>query len=287
VRCKSRLFFNPTSNNLKELIKKINRYTNINGTYACCIVAIIACILMTPFQSSEVIAAPEEIEVYLDDFAEPGKVGLDLHLNYVTSDQPEVSPDQSTYHQFRATPELSYGINQNWEMAAYWLTSRYPDGSLLSDGVKLRMKWRPNAPSPGSIFYWAINFEAGQLSPRFYPDEVSGEIKLIGVFRINPWTLGVNVNIDRALKSNPSQGTTLEVDSKISYRIKKDLEVGIENYGYLGEIQNNTGMDEGYQATYLVSDIELDKWDLNLGIGYASGQTPDKTVLKAIVGFPF
>lgn len=69
--------------------------------------------ILAGYWAVDAIAAPEEIQVYLDDFAEVGKPGLDLHTNYVPAGQ------YPTYHQFRLTPELSYGVNNNWEVAAY------------------------------------------------------------------------------------------------------------------------------------------------------------------------
>lgn len=231
--------------------------------------------------STDVIAAPEEVQVYLDDFAEVGKPGLDLHANYVPSGQP------STYHQFRVTPELSYGINTNWEVAAYWLTVKDPGVSPQTDGMKLRARWRPKAPSAESPFYWAVNFEVGQLSKRFYQDETSGEVKLIGVWKTDPWTLGINLNFDRALKSNPVQAATSEVDTKIAYQIREGLQVGIENYSFLGAIHSDPSQPQSSHANYLAADFNLGRWDFNVGIGHASGQSPDKTVLKAIIGVPF
>lgn len=235
----------------------------------------------------DVVAAPEEIQVYLDDFAEVGKYGLDVHSNYVTSGQQPVN------HQFRVTPELSYGINTNWEAAAYWLTVKDPGGSLQTDGMKIRARWRPDAPSKDSPFYWAVNFELGQLSQRFYTDRTSGEVKLIGVWKTNPWTLGVNLNVDRALKSNPVQAASSEVDTKVAYQIREELQVGIENYSFLGPIHSignqpqSLNQPQSSAANYLVADFSLDKWDFNVGIGHVSGQTPDRTVLKAIIGVPF
>jgi len=38
---------------------------------------------------------------------------------------------------------------------------------------------------------------------------------------------------------------------------------------------------------HLAADINLGSWDFNVGIGHASGQSSDKTVLKAIIGVPF
>jgi hypothetical protein len=230
----------------------------------------VACVFtLNGLLSADVSSAPEEIQVYLDDFAEVGKPGLDLHTNYVPSGQ------QSTNHQFRVTPEFSYGINTNWEVAAYWLTVRDPGGSPQTDGMKLRTRWRPKAPSADSPFYWAVNFEA------------SGEIKLIGVWKTDPWTLGINFNFDRALKNHPIQAATSEIDTKIAYQIREGLQVGIENYSFLGAIHNDPSQPQSSHANYLAADFNLGKWDFNAGIGHASGQTPDKTVLKAIIGVPF
>lgn len=237
--------------------------------------------------SARAIAAPEEIQVYLDEFNEPGSFGLDLHSNYVASGGPDLGDsNQTTNHQFRVTPEFSYGLNQNWELGAYWLTATNPGGTMESDGVKLRAKWRPRAPSADSHFYWAVNFEVGQLSKQFYEDETSGEIKLIGVWTTDQWKLGVNFNIDRALKSRPVQSATSEIDGKIAYQIGEGLQVGIENYSFLGAIHYDPTQPQSNHANYLAADFNLGKWSFNFGIGRVSGQSPDKTVLKAIIGLP-
>jgi hypothetical protein len=233
------------------------------------------------FLPADAVAAPEEIQVYLDDFADVGKPGLDLHTNYVPSGQ------QSTHHQFRVTPEFSYGINTNWEVAAYWLTVKDAGGTVQTDGMKVRTRWRPKAPSADSPFYWAVNLEVGQLSKRFYQDETSGEIKLIGVWKTDPWTLGVNLNFDRALKKNPVQAATSEIDTKIAYQIREGFQIGIENYSFLGANHSDPDQPQSTHANYLAADFNMGKWDFNVGIGHVSGQSPDKTILKAVIGVPF
>jgi hypothetical protein len=170
---------------------------------------------------------------------------------------------------------------------AYWLTVKEPGESPQTDGMKLHTKWRPKAPSADSPFYWAVNFEAGQLAKRFCQDETCGEIKLIGVCKTEPWILGINLNLDRALKEHPIQAATSEIDSKIAYQIREGLQVGIENYSFLGAIHNDPSQPQSSHANYFAADFDLDKWDFNVGIGHASGHTPDKTVLKAIIGVPF
>ena len=65
--------------------------------------------------ASGAFAAPEEIQVYLDEFAEPGKFGLHFHTNYLMSAQR----GSVTRRQLRVTPELGYGINEHREAAPF------------------------------------------------------------------------------------------------------------------------------------------------------------------------
>ena len=237
---------------------------------------IICCALF----SGPAIAAPEEIEIYLDDFSEAGKYGLDLHTNYVSSGQ---SP---TENQFRLTPELSYGINTNWEVAGYFLTVTDSGGQPRTDGVKARARWRPSEPSQTSPFYWAINYEIGQVANDISPNELTSEVKLIGAWRNDPWLLGVNFNYDRSIADHPKQSATTEIDIKVEYEIKPGFQIAWENYSSLGAIQPEPGQPQQSNANYLVTDFALGKWDLNLGIGHVTGQSTDNTVLKAIFGVP-
>jgi hypothetical protein len=230
--------------------------------------------------STQAFAAPEEIEVYLDDFSEVGKYSLDLHTNYVASGE------LPTLHQFRLTPELAYGINTNWEVAGYWLTVTDPIEGPRTDGIKARARWRPSEPSEKSPLYWALNFEVGQVSKQVNPNESMGEIKLIGAWRSDPWVIGVNFNYDRSLVDHPIQSATTEIDAKISYRIKPGLQIAWENYSYLGAISSGPEQPQANTANYLVSDFDFGKWDFNVGIGHVTGQTTDSTVLKAIIGVP-
>ncbi len=244
---------------------------------------------LTLAASGVCFAAPEEIQVYLDEFAEPGRFGLDFHTNYV----PSAQAASVTRKMLRVTPELSYGINENWEAALYWLTSAGPGqsgGRPVTDGVKIRAKWRPDAPGTASPWYGAINVEVGQLSRRFYPDQTSLEAKFIGVYRQGPWLLGANLNIDRALRRQAQQAATSEIDSKISYRLKPetkgDWRIGVENYAFLGPLRQQTGPSTRTSSTYLVSDFSFKHWDFNVGFGKASRVSSDKWVVKAIIGVP-
>ena len=271
------------SNLTKEGEKKFPRVVPTFGKFRCALAA------LTFFASSACLAAPEEIQVYLDEFADTGKFGLDFHTNYVLSAQR----GSVTRRMLRVTPELSYGINENWEAGLYWLNSAGPEqsgGHPVTDGVKVRAKWRPRAMTADSPWYGAINFELGQLSRRFFPDVTSAEVKFIGLYRQGPWTLGANLNIDRALRNQPQQPATSELDSKVAYRLSSahegDVQIGIENYAFLGPLRTRTGLSNKTASTFLVTDFTARRWDFNIGLGKASGVTSDKWLVKAIIGMP-
>jgi hypothetical protein len=242
------------------------------------------------------VAAPEEIQVYLDEFADAGEFGLDIHSNYVATVQ--LGAVTNNRKMFRATPELSYGINKNWEVAGYWLTSKGPDqnnGHFVSDGIKARVKWRPdssvNAEKNGSPWYYAINFEIGKVNPRFNAEQRLGQLKLIGMYKSGNWTLGGNYNLDRALNAGTTLGTTSELDTKLAYRMSgladKPISFGIENYGYRGAISGPmSGLNQN-RMTFVAADFEWAKYELNVGIGRSFGVTEDKHILKLILGIPF
>lgn len=54
-------------------------------------------------------AAPEEIQVYIDDLDEPGEVGLDTHINYVAtgeSTRGDYPGAEDSLKRLRITPEF-------------------------------------------------------------------------------------------------------------------------------------------------------------------------------------
>lgn len=246
-----------------------------------------------PWVAAACHAAPEEIQVYLDEFAEPGEFGLDIHTNFV----PSAQPGSATFRQLRATPELSYGINQNVELGLYVLTSASPaisGGRPVTDGAKARIKWRPRPPSEDSPWYFAVNWEVGHLAKRFNADVSSTQLKFIGVYRQGPWLGGVNFNLNGSLRSHPLQSSSTELDYKLTYQLTPeshgDLRVGFERYNTLGLLHNNISLPSPHTTSnFLVADFNLGHWDFDFGIGRSYGAlfaNSDRTVIKLIVGVP-
>ena len=229
-------------------------------------------------------AAPEEIQVYMDEFAEQGKFGLDLHTIYTLSTKDNLN--QPPRRQLRVTPELSYGLNDHFEIAGYFLTNRASAGNPQTDGVKLRMRYRPIVPTEETTWYTAVNVELGKLARRFNSEGSNGEIKGILSWKSPSWVAGLNLNIDRPLKRVTASPTTFEIDGKLAYKVKDDLQFGVEHYAFRGPLHGSAPGFMPSRTTFLVSDFSLGKWDFNLGIGRASGDVPDKVIIKAIIGVP-
>lgn len=241
------------------------------------------CALM--LSSTQAYAAPEEIQVYMDEFADGGKFGLDLHTIYVASTRSR--PGALPEHQLRLTPELSYGVNDHVEAAAYFLTNKAPGQGVQSDGLKVRVRWRPFIPTEHTIWYGAINIELGKLAQRFNTATSNGEIKAILTARSGPWVAGINLNIDRPLRQSAAAPTTKEIDTKLAYAFDKELSIGVEHYAFLGPLNGEVIGFAPNRTTFVAADFAVAKWDINVGIGRARGDIPDKIIVKAIVGVPF
>jgi hypothetical protein len=233
-------------------------------------------------------AAPEEIQVYMDDMDKPGHFGLDLHNNYVFDGPrpdpafPGALPSGRTY---RFTPEFSYGITPNLEGGLYILSTIAPDGSVLIGGEKLRLKFI--APRPeAQAWYWGLNLEIGKVDHQYDQNPWNAELKGIWGYNGKRWIVAVNPNIDWTFSNRVHAPPTLEIDTKVAYRLAKDFAVGVESYDEAGELKALGGPGTAHNL-YGTLDTSVRGWDLNLGLGWGLTRASDGLVAKAIVSVPF
>ena len=232
-------------------------------------------------------AADEEIQVYMDEMGDVGKLSLDVHINNAidgrkTKDYPqEMIPDGRT----RITPEFSYSLAPGFDIGAYLpLTEISRDGVYSVDGAKLRIKYLARYGQEG--LFGGVNFEIGRVDKRLDINPWNAELKGILGWRADKWTFAGNANIGWAV-SGPALGpTTFELASKVSYNVSDKTAIGIESFNDFGPIKNFTAFDDGDQRIYGVVDTEVGKWDFNAGVGYGYGSPEDRWVLKLIVGTP-
>ena len=239
------------------------------------------------FVCSPALAAPEEIQVYMDELNEPGEVGLDIHNNYVLSGSSgvEYPGEQPSLHRYRATPEFSLGLTRSLELGTYLPLASADRKGVFVDGIKFRLKWL--APRPkDQLWFWGLNFEIGREDHRLDQNPYNAELKGIAGVHSGKWTAAANLNFDFKVSGPASAPATLELATKVDYSLSAKTAFGIENYNGLGETRALGRFGRSEQSTYATIDTSIGKWDVNLGIGHGYGSNPDQWIAKAIVSVP-
>lgn len=232
-------------------------------------------------------AAPEEIQVYMDEINRPGEIGLDVHVNHVmagdgTPDYPGAEP---SLHRLRITPEFSVGLTKTLELGAYLpLATVARDGTLRIDGIKFRLKYL--APHQETGFYWGANLELGKVSRRLDINPYNGELKLIGGWRRDRWIVGVNGNIDFVVSGPQHDPITFELATKLGYKVTPGLTLGVESYNGAGALRGLGHFGSSEQTTFFAVDTHLGRFDINAGLGKGYGTNSDSTILKFTIGVP-
>ncbi len=240
------------------------------------------------FSGADCQAAPEEIQVYMDEMDEPGKFGLDLHSNYVFSGSgiPYYPGAIPPVHVYRLTPELSYGLTPSFELGAYFLSSYQHASGITANGEKLRLKFI--APKePEQAYFWGANLEVGKVSASVDQNPWNAELKGIYGYRTQLWTFAFNANIDWPISGPAPVPATLELDTKVAYAVNDKYKVGFESYNGIGPMRQPGYFYQQSQTLYAVLDTDISDWDLNLGLGRGFSSVSDKLILKAILGVPF
>ncbi len=233
-------------------------------------------------------AAPEEIQVYMDEMDDPGEIGLDTHVNYVLTGLPtdDYPGEQQSLHRLRVTPEFSYGITRSLEAGLYLpLATLDRDGHAGVYGVKGRLKYIAHRRE-GERWWYGANFELGHVVRRLDINPWNAELKGIVGTRQGRWTLAFNLNLDFVVSGPQPSPASLDGDTKISYAVAKTFALGVESYNGLGDVKRIGRFGDAEQTIFATADKSFGKWDLNIGIGRGYGANPDRLLLKAIIGVP-
>ena len=234
------------------------------------------------------VAAPEEIQVYMDEMSVPGTFGLDIHTNYVVTGDllSDRLGEQQSLHRLRVTPEFAYGLTPNLEAGLYLpLATLDGAGRLGVDGAKVRLKFiAPKAP--GQTWFWGLNFEIGGVDRRLDANPYNAELKGIVGARAGPWTVAFNANLDFKVSGPAPSPASLDLDTKVSYALGKSLAIGVETYNGAGELHALGRFGASEQSTFATIDKSFGRWDVNLGLGSGYGANADHFIIKAVIGVP-
>lgn len=237
--------------------------------------------------TSRAPAAPEEIQVYMDELNDPGEIGLDLHNNYVVSGDPNVDRPggQSAVHRYRLTPEWSVGLDHSLEFGLYLPLATVDRHGVFVDGAKIRLKWL--APRrQAQQWFWGANFEIGREGRRLDVNPWNAELKGIAGVHSGKWTAAANANFDFKVAGPAHAPATLELASKVDYAVSPKTALGVESYNGIGEVRRVGRFGRSEQSTYATVDTSLGEWNVNFGVGHGYGSNGDKWIAKAIVSVP-
>jgi len=232
-------------------------------------------------------AAPEEIQVYLDDKEAAGKHSIDWHNIYVASGRtgPAYQGEIPPAGMYRLTPEFNLGLTETLELGFYWLTHHANQGGWQSDGAKARIKYiAPHAEEQG--LFWGLNLELGQSSLSVEPYPWNAELKTIVGWHGGPWTLGGNFNMARPLARNAPPASAA-LDLKLSYALTSSTRLGLESFNELGLLRRPSLTGPGSRSLFASLDTEIAGHELNAGIGRGLSSDADRWVLKLILNTPF
>jgi len=233
----------------------------------------------------------DEIQVYDDSINDPGKFGLELHLNTTlrgreAPDYPgEIVPNRG----LRLTPEFSYGLSRDFEVGLYVPMERTADGAYEAAGAKLRLKWIPLHPNEqtGGWFLGA-NGELSRLSQRFEEARWTFELRTMIGYRAPEWLVVVNPvfgwNLAGPNRSGRPEG---ELQIKAAHELVKGVAFGPEYYAGFGPLGKPVHLPEQDHALYAAWDVDLKPWVFNFGIGHGLTRASDRWTAKFIFEVPW
>jgi hypothetical protein len=235
----------------------------------------------------DALAAPDEIQVYTEEMNDPGKFGLEQHINYTIKGQqtPDYAGQMPSHHVTQITPEFSYGITKNLEAGLYVPFAFTPNGNSYLNGLRVRLKYIAPRQDDEQMFY-GMNVEVGRDTLRT-SDSISGmELRPIIGYRDARWLLSFNPILTLGLAANVSHQPQFEPALKVTHSVVEGVRSGLEYYGSYGPLSHLLPGDQRSHSVYAVTDIEKGGFDVNFGIGRGFVNDSDKWVVKAIVALP-
>lgn len=244
--------------------------------------------MCSPFLMQGAYAAlPDEIQVYTDEINRPGKWGLELHVNTTPAGNriPAYPGEVTTNHGFRVTPELSYGINGDWEAGLYVPTVRSGDGGYYLAGARARIKWIP-VKGPGG--FGGMNLELYRVDQKFSDARNGAELRFIAGYEARNWLLSVNPVFNWGLlggfRTNSPDGS---LGVKLTRKASGKMALGAEYYSDFGKVNAILPYSLQSNTLYAVMDYEGRPFNFNFGIGRGLTHASDNWTIKSIVEFSF
>ena len=230
---------------------------------------------------------PFEFEVYPAQTVGAGMVELELINNFVPKghSQGGIGSARGNYasnFMYRTALELTYGLTDNLEAAAY-LNLAHPNGaSFQYAGSKYRVR--------GSLFEegelpinlgWQVELEWNQIH-QFNGNQLEIEFKPIIDKEIGRFEIDLNPVLEKAIFVGPDKNRGFEFGYRagVYYNWIRELTPGIEFYGGIGLIDDNDPLHEQQHYIFPVIRGEFLGIEYNVGPGIGLTRGSDQLITK-------
>ncbi len=231
---------------------------------------------------------PFEFEVYRSQTVGKGMMELELLNSFVPQGHTQGGEGTSTGEfasnlMYRTALELTYGLTEKIEAAAY-LNLAHPDGaSFQYAGSKFRLR--------GSLFEqgelpvdlgWYAELE-WQRTPQFDDNQLELELKPIAEKDFGRFEIDLNPIFEKAIFVGPNKNKGVEFGyvAGVYYHWLRALSPGVEFYGGIGLIDDNDPITQQQHYIFPVARGEFPggiEYSVGPGIGLTGGS--DQVITK-------
>jgi hypothetical protein len=252
------------------------------------IAAVIAIVLAINVGFAHAQVDPFEFEVYPYQTLGNGMVEFESLNSFIakghsTGDNGTSSGTFPSNHMYRTAFELTYGLTEKIEAAAY-LNLAHPNGaSFQYAGSKFRLR--------GSLFEqdelplnlgWYIELE-WHRTPQFDENQLEIELRPIIEKDYGRFEIDLNPKFEKAVFVGPDKNKGFEFGyaAGIYYRALRELSPGLEFYGGMGLIDDSDPLDRQQHYIFPVLWGELPGgFEYNFGAGFGMTRGSDQVVTK-------
>ena len=231
-----------------------------------------------------------ELEVYSYVTVPRSAWELEAHLNYTadgtTSFDGPVAP---TEHQGHLVLELTRGITNHWEVAAYMLSAYRPGLGFEYAGARMRTSVR----SPES---WGLPVDLSlaaelELTRAAYDENTAGlEITPILGRRFGRVRIDFNPVLERGLRGRggeDAEGWEFEPKGRVSVTLSRVVDLSVEYYGKTGLLGSTLPGNQQVHQFYPSVDLKLgDDLVIDVGVGFGTTPAGNRLVFKSYVEVP-
>ena len=237
-------------------------------------------------------AQQDEIQVYADEINKPGELTLQMHVNGTPSGvkTPGFQGESLTNRGLRLSPEFAYGLTKDIEFGLYFPEAAVDkDGNWIFSGTKLRLKYLPLQPDEEKGgFYAGGNLELSDIDRHLEQARYIAEMRFISGYRGKDWMLAFDPVFDWKLSDGVASATPdFNYGIKTTRQIVKGLDLGLEYYSDLGQIDHVKPWNQQDNRIYGIVDIDMKPFNINFGVGYGLTSAADRWTIKTIFDVPF